>query len=241
MLNNHFFTVLDSVDSTNNYAMAQINSGLAKDGMAYFALEQTAGKGQRGKQWQSGKGQNIVLSAVFAVHKLQLPQPYIFNMLVAYTVQQFFNELSGGYTKIKWPNDIYWNDRKAGGILIENIYTGKTWSWAVVGIGLNINEQEFGSELINPISLWQITKQTYDVMELARQLHSRLLAAIHANTTTIIENYNACLYKKGEKVKLKKGAIVFETTIKNVAANGILHTTDVLEREFTFGEVEWVL
>jgi BirA family transcriptional regulator, biotin operon repressor / biotin---[acetyl-CoA-carboxylase] ligase len=241
MLNNEYFTALDTVDSTNNYAMAQIDSGLAKDGMAYFANEQTNGKGQRGKVWSSQKGQNIILSVVFAIEKLQLPQPYLFNMLIAYTVQQFFNDFTSGSTKIKWPNDIYYNDRKAGGILIENKHFGKNWQWSVVGIGLNINEEKFGDELINPVSLWQITKQKYNVVELARQLHKKLVAIENFDTKKIIENYEAVLYKKNEKVKLKKENIVFETTIKNVDENGLLHTKDFMERVFDFGEVEWVM
>lgn len=242
MLNNDFFTVLDSVDSTNNYAMAQISAGLAKDGMAYFAQQQTNGKGQRGKQWQTANKQNIILSVVFAVDKLQLPQPYVFNMLIASTVQQFLTTKANTAFKIKWPNDIYWCDRKAGGILIENKYHGKNWNWAVVGIGVNINQTEFDAFLPNPISLKQITCNSYDVLLLAKQLHSKLLNAVqNMETTDILKNYNAVLYKKDEKVKLKKGNIVFETIIKNVDEDGDLHCEDALEREFGFGEVEWVI
>ncbi len=241
MLNTPFFTVLDSVDSTNNYAMAQIKAGLAKDGMAYFAQVQTNGKGQRGKQWQADKGQNILLSVVFATDTLQLPQPYLFNMLVACTVQQFFYELAGQSTTIKWPNDIYWNDRKAAGILIENNYHGKNWNWAVVGIGLNINQTEFDALVPNPISLKQITGTNYDVIDLAKQLHSKLMNAIqNMETGYILKNYNALLYKKDEKVKLKKDNIILETTIKHVDEKGVLHCQDLMEREFGFGEVEWV-
>ena len=90
MLKALFFEVLDTVDSTNNYAMAKIAAGKAKDGMVFFAKKQTDGKGQRGKQWHSQPGQNIILSVIFAADTLKLPQPYLFNMLMATTVQQFF-------------------------------------------------------------------------------------------------------------------------------------------------------
>jgi BirA family transcriptional regulator, biotin operon repressor / biotin---[acetyl-CoA-carboxylase] ligase len=230
------------VDSTNNYAMAQIHAGKAKDGMAYFAHHQTHGKGQRGKQWHTSKGQNIILSVVFAVDKLKLPQPYLFNMQMAHTVQQFFAQFALKNTTIKWPNDIYWCDRKAGGILIENNYSGKNWNWAVVGIGLNINQMEFDALLPNPTSLRQITGNNYEVLQLAKQLHAQLVAAVqNIESVNVLKNYNAVLYKKDEKVKLKKDNAVFETTIKHVDVKGVLHCEDTMEREFGWGEVEWVL
>lgn len=241
MLKDPFFEVLDTVDSTNNYAMAQIHAGIAKDGMAYFAHHQTNGKGQRGKQWQTAKGQNIILSVVFAVDTLQLPQPYLFNMLIANTVQHFFAQYALKSTTIKWPNDIYWCDRKAGGILIENNYRGNKWNWTVVGIGLNINQTKFDPLLPNPISLKQITGNNYDVLSLAKQLHEELVVAVqHMESHNLLKNYNAVLYKKNEKVKLKKGNITFETTIKHVDEKGILHCQDMKDREFEWGEVEWV-
>ena len=90
MLNNHFFDLLDSVDSTNNYAMAQINTGFAKDGTAYFTKLQTKGKGQRGKFWQSAVEKNILLSVVFEMDSLKLANAFEFNMLVAITTRAFF-------------------------------------------------------------------------------------------------------------------------------------------------------
>jgi BirA family biotin operon repressor/biotin-[acetyl-CoA-carboxylase] ligase len=242
MLKALFFEVLDTVDSTNNYAMAQIHVGKAKDGMAYFAHHQTNGKGQRGKQWQTAKGQNIILSVVFATDKLKLLQPYVFNMLIATTVQRFFSQFAPQNTTIKWPNDIYWCDRKAGGILIENNYNGKSWNWAVVGIGLNIKQLEFDPLLPNPTSLQQITGDSYEVLLLAKQLHVQLVAAVqNMESADIIKDYNALLYKKDEIIKLKKGNIIFETNIRHVDEKGILHCEDAMEREFGWGEVEWVL
>ncbi len=245
MLNNPFFDVLDSVDSTNNYAMAQINAGFAKDGTAYFAKLQTMGKGQRGKLWQSAVEKNILLSVVFEMTTLKLANTFEFNMLVALTTRAFFQKYVEEKVNIKWPNDIYWCDRKAGGILIENVFSGTTWKWAVVGIGININQTAFEAELKNPISLQLITKKEYEVIDLAKQLHQQLLANITAykngELANIVQQYNTFLFKRDEEVKLKKGTIIFETTIKYVDEKGMLHCKDVMEREFGFGEVEWVL
>jgi BirA family biotin operon repressor/biotin-[acetyl-CoA-carboxylase] ligase len=114
-------TILESVDSTNNYAMAKVRTGLAKHGDGYFAMAQVSGKGQRGKTWVTEPGTNIILTLVMQPSALQLTQQFQFSAAIALAVHDFFAFYAGDETTIKWPNDIYWRDRKAGGILIENI------------------------------------------------------------------------------------------------------------------------
>jgi BirA family biotin operon repressor/biotin-[acetyl-CoA-carboxylase] ligase len=239
------FKILDTVDSTNNYAMGQLHAGLATHGMAWHAREQTAGKGQRGKSWQTGQDQNIAMSLIIEPVRLKTEQQFYLSMVVALAAQGFFAKYAGNEVKIKWPNDLYWRDRKAGGILIENIFHGREWKWAVVGIGINVNQDFFDQSLKNPVSLAQISGRTFNTEALARELHQKLMEKIAELYSRPIEallaEYNALLYKMNELVRLKKGTAVFETTIKNVTSLGILHTKDAIERQFNFGEVEWVL
>jgi BirA family transcriptional regulator, biotin operon repressor / biotin---[acetyl-CoA-carboxylase] ligase len=241
---NGFFNILTSVDSTNNYAMGMVHAGMASHGMAWFAQEQTAGKGQRGRQWLGEPGQNIALSVVLEPLHLKTTEQFALSMLVGLVCHEFFTVMAGDETSIKWPNDLYWRDRKAGGVLIENSYHGRAWKYAVVGIGVNINQVNFAPEAKNPVSLKQITGKTFDVIELARQLQALLVQKLdglakkgHAGLEA---DYNNHLYKRNQPVKLKKGAQVFETTIKNVNAQGQLITEDAVERRFEFGEVEFV-
>jgi BirA family biotin operon repressor/biotin-[acetyl-CoA-carboxylase] ligase len=148
---------LESVDSTNNYAMARIHAGLASYGQTYLAYRQWAGKGQRGKTWISEPGQSINMSLVLDPRPLALSGQFLLGAAVAlgclFTVRNFEAE---GWT-LKWPNDLYWRDRKAAGILIENIIKGKEWLYVVAGIGMNLNQTAFPPDLPNPISLKQIT------------------------------------------------------------------------------------
>ena len=142
------FIELQSVDSTNNYAMARVAEGVAQHGSAYFAHEQTAGKAQRGKIWISEKGANIMMSMVIKPLFLQPSEQFKLSACVAVALHDFLKRYAGEQTKIKWPNDIYWRDRKAAGILIENVIsTGKlaigNWQWAIVGIGVNLNQVDF--------------------------------------------------------------------------------------------------
>jgi len=235
-------SVLPRVDSTNNYAMAQIRAGLAKHGDGYFALEQTAGKGQRGKGWQTEPGANIILSLVLQPRWLAVSQQFHLSAAIALGCYDFFRHLTGSETSIKWPNDIYWRDRKAGGILIENLLAGDSWQYAVVGIGLNINQAAFPESLVNPVSLRQITGREWAVQELVKEL-CRCLQERYGQleqTKGFPADYNRVLYKRGETVRLKKETRLFDAVIKGVAESGELVVEAGTEERYGFGEVQWV-
>ena len=181
---------LSTIDSTNIYAMAQIKAGLAKSGSCYTADFQTNGKGQHGRVWESTKGQNLLCSYILELNTLDAlknwtPADQIgFSAAIALGTRAFFSAFAGSETKIKKPNDIYFSDRKAGGILIENLVRGQEWTWAVIGIGMNINQTEFSPEALNsvssnPISLQEITNQSWDVKKMQQHLSEALNDAIH--------------------------------------------------------------
>lgn len=238
------FIVLEKVDSTNNYAMGLIQKGVANSGDAVFALEQTAGKGRRGKRWESLKGQNIVLTIISEMKWLPVLNQFQLSVAAAMACHQFLSTQIKNEIKVKWPNDIFINDSKAGGILIENIIKGNKWQWAIIGIGLNINQEEFGSENLRAISLKQLTGKSFAVKSLAKELHEKVLEKISDLKTgrfnKMLETYNENLFARNKKVRLKKGNIVFETTVQQVSASGELITKDTMERAFGFSEVEWL-
>ena len=239
------FVILKQVDSTNNYAMAMVHAGLAKHGNAWFSDHQTGGKGQRGKSWLTGEGQNIALTVVLNPPQLKIIHPFQLSTAVALAGFDFFSSYGGDETRIKWPNDIYWRDRKAAGILIENKFSGNLWKWSVIGIGININQTQFDESLVNPVSLVQITGKRFDPEELARELHQLILKRTAQLLTksydTMLEEYNHHLYKRHQSIRLKKDNMVFETVIRGVSSKGQLLTVDKIERHFDFGEVEWII
>ncbi|RYG46985.1 MAG: biotin--[acetyl-CoA-carboxylase] ligase [Chitinophagaceae bacterium] len=238
---------LESVDSTNNYALQQLHAGLAQHGTAFFAHEQVAGKGQRGKTWAMKKGENLILSLVIDPQTLPLNRQFQLSACVAVAAYDLFSHYAGEDTRIKWPNDLYWQDRKAGGILIENILggMGHDWKWAVAGIGININQVSFPETLKNPVSLRQITGKVFKPAALASELCERVdlyfNILLKDGFEAIYQHYLAHLYKRGEVVKLKKDNRVFEAIIKNVTPAGLLVTEHGIEEEFTMGQVEWIL
>jgi len=241
---NDFFSILDRTESTNNYAMGQVKAGLAKPGQAWFAKDQFGGKGQRGKTWESAPGENIILSIAMKPDKAFTAKPFILSALIALICRDFFASFAAEEIKIKWPNDLYWRDRKTGGILIENIYQGNEWQWAIVGIGININQRKFNEAVSNATSLYNITGKMHYPVQLAKELHALILkekAAISvSHFDQILHLYNQALYKKGELVNLKKENAAFTTRVNGVNEYGQLIAEDVMERKFDVGEVVWV-
>lgn len=219
--------------------MGMVHAGMAKHGIAWFARYQTSGKGQRSRLWESERDANIMMSVVAATNGFRLLKAYTFNANVAVACCTFLMKISGEEFKIKWPNDLMWRDRKAGGILIENIIRGNDWLWSVVGMGININQKHF-ENLDIAISLYKITGIHYDVIDLAQQLQTWLMDALETNDPDIISIYNSMLYKKGEQVSFKKDSIVFKGVVERVDEYGLLHLLDQAA-PLSFGEVQWVL
>ena len=132
----------------------------------------------------------------------------------------------------------------ASGILIENIYRGATWDWAVVGVGVNINQESFPPDINKAVSFKMITGQHYNPVKLGKSLFSYLLYQFNrlktAPVEAIMDEYNSYLYRKGEQVKLKKGNIVFSARIDGVSAKGELISTAATQELYNVGEVEFV-
>ncbi len=237
------FIELRKVESTNNYAIGLVHEGMAQHGTVVFAHEQTKGKGQRNKQWISAPNHNVMLSLIVEPFGLSVTQLFLLSMSVASGVREFFNKYAGDTTKIKWPNDIYWCDRKAGGILIENIVQGKNWKYAVIGIGLNINQTDFGN-FDKAVSLKTITSKTYNTVDLAKELVefiSKSFGALQNNRDSVSTDYHKNLYKLDERIQLKKEDLFIEGVLKGVTSDGMLLIKErEKESKFKVGEVQWL-
>lgn len=241
----HTFHEFTTIDSTNLHAMNQIHAGLATHGEVFFAHMQVAGRGQRGKQWWSVSGQNIAMSVVFDTAKLNISERFRLIATVAMAVLDGLKNLAPGEWSVKWPNDLYFGDRKAGGILIETIMQGGKWSYAVAGIGLNMNQHSFPGHLPNPISLRQITNRSYVCAYEARALcvflDQRWGQLMEGKWPAILQDYNEYLYGKGKICRLKKETVTIPCLIQGVNAQGQLIAGEKNEFHFEFGEVQWIL
>lgn len=257
------FVELQSVDSTNNYLRQLVHENKGEPGLTVFAHEQVSGKGQRGKTWVSEKDANLILSVLMDPGPVPLSFQFHLSACISMAVYDLFSKYAGEETAIKWPNDLYWRNKKAGGVLIENIVGERepgvrsresgvgsresgigSWKWAIVGIGININQTSFPAGLLNPVSLKQITGKSFDPVLLAKELceylNNRFHQLILGDFETIHKDYVSRLYKKDQPVRLKKDNRIFEAVIKGVSPRGELIIQHATEEKIDFGTVEWL-
>ena len=140
--------------STNDIAIDLLEKPDTHEGCIVITDNQTAGKGQRGKVWISAPGLNLTYSIILKPTSLLIRDQFIFNMAVSLSIVDVLNRmLTNARVNIKWPNDIYVDEKKIGGILIENTLEPPFMKTSVVGIGLNVNQRKFSLEKITSLSL----------------------------------------------------------------------------------------
>ncbi len=239
------FIQLFEVESTNNYAMAKVQAQMAEHGTVWFASHQTAGKGQRGKKWLSAPGENIILSMALNPAPLLVEHQFIISAVVSVACFDFFNNYCTTGVSIKWPNDLYWKDRKAGGILIENVIRGSNWNYSIIGIGININQTQFEEGAANPVSLRQVTDNYYDTIALAQELctflDKRWNEVLEGKAGQIIERYVGSMYKLNQVVDFKLDNALFSARIKGVNTLGELLVDADTPVAIPIGRAEWMI
>ena len=156
----HSVEVLESVDSTNDYAKKKAKELV--DGSVIISLEQVKGKGRRGRSFHSGKGDGIYLSIILKPGFEPTKAPFITSIAGAALVNTFnkFNI----QTKIKWPNDVLINGKKVAGILTEMSADMEFIEYIVLGVGINVSGLEFPNELKNIATSLKL--EGYDVKKL---------------------------------------------------------------------------
>ncbi|PZP48358.1 MAG: biotin--[acetyl-CoA-carboxylase] ligase [Pseudopedobacter saltans] len=242
------FIELREADSTNNYAMAAAKDNDAFHGLAWYTNNQTSGRGQRGHSWSSKPGENLALSVLLDTSAFSLTQQFSIIVLAALSVYDLLRPFGKENLKIKWPNDIYFNDKKAVGILTESVIKGQIWQWTVVGIGINVNQSSFDDFVLSKkaTSLFQETGVKMDTRELAQllceKLEYRWQQMLQYGSEAQLLEYNHYLFQKGKIVSYKrKTGNILECEIDHVDAAGRLHVLEgENEESFSFGEVELI-
>lgn len=225
--------------------MAWVNEGLAIDKMTFFAHHQTSGKGQQDKRWHSKPNQNILLTSVFDLSLVPIAFQPIFNMAISVAVVGFYASFLDVPVKLKWPNDLYVNDKKAAGILIENRIKGGNWQWSIVGTGINVNETDFAPQM-RATSLKLLTGKTYHPLKLSQMLMKELFKAVDkirmGEVEPICFQYNDLLYKRNMEISLLAGGKTISGIVKGVDENGrLMISSGGQEMRFSSGEAKWLL
>ena len=163
---NHRLIELKTVDSTNLYAERLLKQQKVPEGTLVFSQEQTSGKGQGENRWESEAGKNCTFSMILFPGFLAPEKQFMLNKAITLGVLDFLDSMQVTQKfQIKWPNDLYADHSKIGGILIQNVICGNVYESCIVGIGVNINQEKFHAGLPNPISLKQMIGFDYPVME----------------------------------------------------------------------------
>mgnify|MGYP002509710677 FL=1 len=219
---------------------------------------QTAGRGQAGNSWESEEGKNLLFSALLRYNNIRATEQWRLSMLVAVALWEVLaNYLPQEQLSIKWPNDIYFGDKKLVGILIENSLAGQYIGYSIAGIGLNINQTEWRSNAPNPISMKQITGQEYDAETLMNEWIHAIANWETQSTETIQTAYLQHLYRReGWHTYVEREVSVAPTAIAQSGIEGaflamfagitpqgelILRTTNNEEKTYHFKQIRFVL
>jgi BirA family biotin operon repressor/biotin-[acetyl-CoA-carboxylase] ligase len=237
---------LDAIDSTNNYAMRLIDADRASSGLTIVAKEQTAGKGQRGKTWESAAGESLLMT-IIVKPDMPVSSLFSFHALVVVAIARVLQKLCENIpVAIKWPNDIILNDKKAVGILVENVLRGQNWSYSIVGLGVNVLQETMPPALPHATSLKMATGKEFSFQDLHRQLRTHILTEIAAQhlPTDIMRRYNELLFRKDtlQRFILKSSSAALQAYISHTDTEGQLHLrhTNGLETAYKHGELNWV-
>jgi len=230
-------------DSTNTKLRALLHEQSLTEGFIVRTDFQTSGKGQKGNSWESERGKNLLFSILLYPTHIPIDKQFIVSQLISIAIKKTLDQYSHGFL-VKWPNDIYYFDKKIGGILIENIIQGSEIKSMIVGIGLNINQIKFESDAPNPVSLMQITGKRIARIAVLNQIYKNLMELyLHADEEKVAEIYAESLYCKDGFHRYSAGGEEFEAKIIRVHPDGKLEleTTGAERREYYFKEVSFVL
>jgi BirA family biotin operon repressor/biotin-[acetyl-CoA-carboxylase] ligase len=237
---------IDTCLSTNSLLKELATTQVLQEATILVTKEQTAGRGQRGTYWEAEAGKNLTFSILFYPRFLPLKDHFLLSKAVALAIKEVLDTF-GPSIFIKWPNDIYFMNRKLAGILIENEITGQTLSQSIAGTGININQEIFHSTAPNPISLKQITGNDTHLDELLEKLSASLENHYEhlrkGETETIARKYHEALYRKNEFYPYEDKDGIFLARIEAVGNDGLLHLiSDKGEkRRYAFKEISFML
>ncbi|MFI5221719.1 MAG: biotin--[acetyl-CoA-carboxylase] ligase [Bacteroidia bacterium] len=232
----------DVVASTNDVIRMLSENEDIVHGTVVMADYQSSGRGQSGKGWESEPGKNIILSFCLVPMNIMAGEQPNLNLFICLAVYDLVNSCFPGITKIKWPNDIYVNDQKISGILIENVIQGQLIKSCVIGIGVNVNQKSF---LVGRATSFRLLAgKEFDTKKLASELFFYLNNRYHEFNmklrTKLNDDYLNALFLFGEKAKFQWGEEIIEGEIHGIDENGKLKlkTTEGMKffsyREITF-------
>ena len=236
---------LKEVDSTNRF-LKELSSYDETALTIAVADFQTAGRGQGTHTWESEEGKNLLFSMLACPVWVPVRQQFLLSEVGALAIKDALDSYADGFT-LKWPNDVYWNDRKISGTLIETSIDSRGIKRCIFGIGININQMEFRSDAPNPVSLAQILGHEVDKEEVLQKVieafcryYELLRRADYMDVSGI---YHLSLYRRKGYHRYEDKEGKFEGAFVEVEDDGhlILHDKKGVIRSYAFGEIKFLI
>jgi BirA family biotin operon repressor/biotin-[acetyl-CoA-carboxylase] ligase len=236
---------LDRVSSTNEFASFWVSKTSPVEGTVISSVDQYAGRGQLGRYWHASPGQNITMSVILYPKNMISMHQFDLNMILSLGVTATLSAfLPDKKIQIKWPNDIYIDNKKIAGLLIQITSMGKQVKSAIFGVGLNLYENDFPTEIPNPVSLFQFQENLPSISELIHLIWENIMGYYDAyqvgSRDDITIEYQKQLYRYQELCLFSsREGEEFEGRIKGVNEIGklVIHTTNGM-RTFAMSEIK---
>ncbi len=231
--------------STNDVLKKMLLKNALEEGFTVVADFQTDGRGQVAKKWESERGKNLLFSTVFYPSDVPIQQQFLFSKAMALGLRSALTELLNEEVRIKWPNDIYWHDKKLCGILIETSVSGGFMTQVIVGVGINVNQTQFVSDAPNPVSMCQIAGKEFDRNTVLEKVVVAMLFENSNRDANLQRRYFDALYRNEgyHPFYLKALGQTVQAKIISIEPSGVmcLETVDRQRFDCYFKEVEFVL
>ena len=237
---------ISETNSTNNYLQSLCSQQKVEELSVVVADFQTSGRGQRGNSWESAPNKNLLFSTIFFPEFLEARRQFLISQIISLAIKEELDTYTSDIS-IKWPNDIYWKEKKICGMLIENDLMGRNISQSIAGIGININQEIFHSSAPNPVSLRQVTGKEYDLFEILKNVMLRIQSYYSLlkkdDAASIACQYEKSLFRKEGMYRYKDANGEFLARIVCVEPEGrlILEDEVLIKRGYMFKEVEYLL
>lgn len=234
-----------SLPSTNTYALELLKNKSIITPTVIIADVQTKGRGQSQNQWFSEEGKSLAFSTVLFPKNIKAERQFVLSQVVCLSLFRALSNYANG-VRIKWPNDIYINEKKCCGVLIENALMGEGIAYSVCGIGVNVNNMQF-SEGYLATSLYKESGQVFDLESILDEILSHfsdLYEKAEQQDYSLLNSwYHEYLYKVGELCNFEDKDGVFRATVVGIDQYGQLLLEDVEKQLRTYGfkELRWLV
>lgn len=239
-----YLKIYNSLDSTNKEAHRLLAAGYVENGLTLIARHQTDGRGQLGRTWLSQPDNHLAMTIIHQPAKMSPPELPTLGMKVSLGIAEAVKQIAPELRPlIKWPNDIYVDDKKLSGILIENSLSGAYVQNSIIGIGMNINETTFPPELPNAVSMYMLTHHVNDIVSVGEIIREHVLHMLQSPSLQWKISYDETIYGKEKLNLFESGNQRFYAKVEGISLDGsiVLRIENDEVRSYLSHEAKWLV